>query len=151
MKRLSCFWFVRVATAVGLALVGLLLVWCTLTESSSASAGQFHAGQSGSVAQVSAGSEFTVCTASGNQHSSAIYGDVVVWLDARGADWDIYGYNLATGQEFTVCTASGNQWLPAIHGDVVVWEDWRGADSDIYGRQMRFHVYLPTIMRNHGP
>ena len=151
MKRLSRSWFVGVATMAGLALVGLLLAWCTLTETSSALAAQSHAGQDGSAAQVSAGSEFTVCTAKGSQHTPAIYGDIVVWLDYRGADVDIYGYNLTTGQEFTVCNATKGQYAPAIYGDIVVWWDYRGADGDIYGRQIRFRVYLPLILRHLGP
>ena len=81
MKRLSRFRFVGVTTVAGLALVGLLLAWCALTESSSASAAQSRAGQSGSATLVSASSEFTVCTASGDQWGAAIYGDVVVWYD----------------------------------------------------------------------
>ena len=57
----------------------------------------------------------------------------MVWSDLRGADYDIYGYDLSTGQEFTVCTASGYQYVPAIYGDIVVSYDWRGVDRDIYG------------------
>ena len=109
---------------------------------------------------LSSGQEFTVCTATDHQDSPAIYGDVVVWTDygeigpirdALGIDWDIHGYDLSSGQAFTVCTATGFQDNPAVYGDVVVWTDSRGTDSDIYARQVRFRVYLPLLMRNHGP
>jgi beta propeller repeat protein len=191
MKRLSCFSPAAVVIVGGLALVGLLLAWCVLTGTSSASSVQPRAGQRGPVAQVLGSSEFPVCTASGDQDAPAIYGDIVVWQDRRGTDGDIYGYDLSTGQEFTVCTASGSQvnpaiygdivvwqdersglaiygydlstgqeftvsalgYSPAIYGDIVVWSDWRsGAGVDIYGRRLLgFRVYLPIVMRNHGP
>ena len=146
MEKMRYLWRVGTASVAGLALVGLLLAWCASTESSAASAVPSRAGQSGSAALVSAGSEFTVCTAAGTQSAPAIYGDVVVWRDQRGGNGDIYGYDLSTGHEFTICTASGEQRRPAIYGDVVVWDDRRGADADIYGYDLRAgHEFTVSI------
>jgi len=67
------------------------------------------------------------------RYSPAISGDVIVWVDDRNGNLDIYGYDLSTATEFPVCTATGDQEIPSISGDVVVWQDKRGGtDWDVY-------------------
>jgi beta propeller repeat protein len=55
----------------------------------------------------------------------SIWGSLVVWVDNRNRDQDIYGYNLKTRTEFPICTSPGDQNSPAIDGDKVVWVDQR--------------------------
>ena len=76
--------------------------------------------------------EMAICTATGVQSAPAIYGNIVVWQDRRGATSDIYAYDLISHVEIPVCTAVGNQYAPAIYGNIVVWQDRRGTTDDIY-------------------
>lgn len=63
----------------------------------------------------------------------AIYGDVVVWVDCRNDNEDIYGYNLSTDEEVQITTNLDYQIAPSIYEDVVVWADERHGNFDIYG------------------
>lgn len=63
----------------------------------------------------------------------AIYGDIVVWVDCRNDNEDIYGYNLSTDEEFQITTDLHYQIAPSIYGDVVVWADERHGNWDIFG------------------
>lgn len=63
----------------------------------------------------------------------AIYGDIVVWVDCRNGNKDIYGFNLSEKKEFQITSKNGMQRAPAIFDDIVVWEDYRNYDWDIYG------------------
>jgi beta propeller repeat protein len=74
------------------------------------------------------------------QRSPRIYGDTVIWLDARNQPpeqyplpFDIYAYNLKTGQEKRITantTAEGYNQV-AIDGSTIVWTDMRHADMDV--------------------
>jgi len=75
----------------------------------------------------------TVSPGTAERQSPAISGDVIVWLDHRNGNWDVYGYDIADGMEFPVCVGGWNKEAPAISGDVVVWQDGRnGGNWDIY-------------------
>jgi len=63
----------------------------------------------------------------------AIYGDMVVWVDCRNGNEDIFGYNIATGEEFQITSNEKDQKSPAIYENIVVWEDNRNGQWDIYG------------------
>ncbi len=65
-------------------------------------------------------------------NSVAIGEDLVVWVDTRNGNRDLYGMYMSQGTEFPVCVAPGDQTRPAVYGDTVVWADHRGADSDIW-------------------
>jgi len=76
--------------------------------------------------------EWPVCTAPGNQHRPAIYGDRIVWEDSRddpgdGSNSDIYAWDSVTRCEVAVCIEAGLQCNPAIHGNTVVWDHDFGA------------------------
>jgi len=74
---------------------------------------------------------------------------VVVWVDERNGDWDIYGQRYgadgtAIGENFRVNDDEEDslQYSPSVAMDangnfVVVWGDTRNDDSDIYGQQYR--------------
>ena len=76
-------------------------------------------------------------------------GAILVWVDARSANKNIYaqrinGSGLAqwTTNGVAICTATGDQTTPAVVSDdaggaIVVWVDFRGgAESDIYGQRV---------------
>ncbi len=74
-----------------------------------------------------------------SQRSPRIYGDTVIWLDARNSGeqfpyrYDIYAYDLKTGQETRITkdtTVEGyNQ--AAIGGGIIVWTDMRHTDMEM--------------------
>jgi beta propeller repeat protein len=63
----------------------------------------------------------------------AIYGDIVIWIDCRNGNEDIYGYSISRGEEFQVIAHESRQRSPAIYEDYVVWQDNRNDNWDIYG------------------
>jgi beta propeller repeat protein len=65
-----------------------------------------------------------------------IFEDIVVWVDCRNGNPDIYGYNIAEDYEFEVTRDPGCQATPAIQGSLVVWADNRNGNWDIYGRNL---------------
>lgn len=62
-----------------------------------------------------------------------IYNDIVIWVDFRNGNEDIYGYNLSTDEEFQVTTNGTRQHSPALSNTIVVWQDNRNGNWDIYG------------------
>ncbi|KYK32967.1 MAG: hypothetical protein AYK19_14565 [Theionarchaea archaeon DG-70-1] len=78
-------------------------------------------------------SEIPLCTDANDQRNPAIFGDVVVWMNRRNGNWDIYGFNLSTSTEFQIITSGSEQFAPAIYGNTVVWRDDRNGNYDIYG------------------
>jgi beta propeller repeat protein len=73
----------------------------------------------------------------------AIYGDMVVWVDCRNGNEDIFAYDLSTGEEFQVTFNEKNQRSPAVYENIVVWEDNRNGQWDIYG--MDISTLTPSI------
>ncbi|MBU8923120.1 MAG: T9SS type A sorting domain-containing protein [Bacteroidales bacterium] len=93
-----------------------------------------------------------LCTAAGNQHtpqivsdySGAVSGAIVVWVDTRNGNNDIYaqridpsGTIMWAANGVPVCTAAEHQSVFSIKSDgaggvIVSWHDGRGADYDIY-------------------
>jgi len=73
-------------------------------------------------------SEFPITTDSADQRNPAIYGNMVVWMDQRNGNADIYGYNLYTNTEVQVTTDSNDQRAPKIHGNTVIWRDERNSN-----------------------
>ena len=82
--------------------------------------------------------ELAICTDAADQFEPAVSGDIVVWIDERNGNKDIYGFNLATDTEFAVCTDPADQLEPAISGDIVVWTDERNGNKDIYSVILSF-------------
>jgi beta propeller repeat protein len=58
---------------------------------------------------------------------------MVVWVDCRNGNEDIFAYNITTGEEFQVTFDNKDQKSPAIYENIVVWEDNRNGQWDIYG------------------
>jgi len=54
------------------------------------------------------------------QTSPAMYGDWIVWADAR--DYTIHLYNLTNGEEAVIPSALTNPKSPSIFGDTIVWQ-----------------------------
>jgi beta propeller repeat protein len=72
------------------------------------------------------GPKIPICASPGNQSSSDISGDLVVWEDERNGAFpntDIYGYDLEMGRELVICASPGLQHNPATSGRFVVWTD----------------------------
>jgi beta propeller repeat protein/parallel beta-helix repeat protein len=67
-----------------------------------------------------------------SQKSADIYGDIIVWMDPRNGNKDIYMYNLSTNTETALVTNVANQSSPTIYKDIVVWTDNRSGNEDIY-------------------
>jgi beta propeller repeat protein len=74
-----------------------------------------------------------------SQRSPRIYGDTIIWLDARSSgeqfpySYDIYAYDLKTGQEkrITEDTTVEGYNQAAIDGGIIVWTDMRHADMEV--------------------
>ena len=95
------------------------------------------------IAGTSVVSEFQITMDTSIQTRPAIYGNVVVWMDDRNGNWDIYGYNISKRKEISICTAGGDQERPAIYGNIVVWHDGRNGDYDIYGYDLFTSTEFP--------
>ena len=78
-------------------------------------------------------SEFQITTDTNNQRNPSIFGNIVVWMDQRNGNPDIYGVDLSTEIMFPICTDANDQRTPAIYGSTVVWRDDRNGNPDIYG------------------
>ena len=85
--------------------------------------------------------ETRITTNDSAQLYPSIYGDRIVWQDARNGVWnesgnidnlDIYMYNISTSKETQITTNKSNQSFPAIYKDRVVWVDDRNGNPDIY-------------------
>lgn len=98
---------------------------------------------------ISSGHEFLIESAKptighvGGDKALDIKDGVVVWIDWRNKDRDIYGYDLSTQTEFAICTAPGDQESPATNGNIVVWADSRRGGSDIYGYDLSTKTEFP--------
>ncbi len=96
-----------------------------------------------------------VCTAPGDQSDPQVVSDggggaVVVWVDRRGADADVYASHLLVSgvrdpawpvDGLALCAAGGDQLRPRVvfdgdHGFVVAWEDARRGERDVYAQRV---------------
>ena len=91
--------------------------------------------------------EFPVCIDGARQGSPAISGNVVVWVDERNGESDIYGYDMANGTEFPVCVAPGEQRDPRVSGNAIVWQDRRNGNWDVYGYDLITMTGFPVCIR----
>ena len=98
-------------------------------------------------------SEIAVCEAAGDQQSvkaisDGVHGVILVWVDERGADGDLYaqrinaaGSALWTADGVPVTTAPDNQSKQVIIGDgergfYAAWQDYRSGEYDIYAQRV---------------
>lgn len=80
--------------------------------------------------------DFPITTNSVGLADPAIDGNIVVWVDQRNGNYDIYGADISDRSnpvEFIICTDANTQRDPAISGNIIVWEDNRNGNMDIYG------------------
>jgi|SRR5665647_1684156 len=63
----------------------------------------------------------TRITKSGSAVNPAIYGNLIVWQDARNGGSDIYKYDLSSKKE-TRITTSGSSSNPDIYSNKIVWD-----------------------------
>lgn len=69
----------------------------------------------------------------GRKRRPAVSGNVIVYGDRRGSDWDIYGYDMSTGNEFPVAVGGGTHGYVAISGDTIVYELYKDGAWDLMG------------------
>jgi beta propeller repeat protein len=81
---------------------------------------------------VLAGSETRITTDAADQLDPAISDNIIVYTDYRGADADIWYYDLSTGTEAPATTAPGNQVLTDVSGGVIVYNDYDLGDVLTY-------------------
>jgi len=94
-----------------------------------------------------------ICTATGNQENPQLSPDgaggaIIVWMDYRSADCDLYAQRVdasGTVQWDTagvlICTATGNQEFHQLVSDgaggaITVWKDSRSGGEDIYAQKV---------------
>ena len=96
-----------------------------------------------------------LCLAAGDQIAPVIVTDgaggaIVVWLDQRGGDFDIYAQHILSSGAVDgawpadgrgLCLAAGDEIAPAIATDegggaIVTWQDQRGGGYDIYAQHV---------------
>ena len=88
--------------------------------------------------------EFPICVDGARQGSPAISGNIIVWVDERDGNDDIYGYDLTTRTEFPICIAPGEQRSPRVSGDIIIWQDRSQADNfDIWGFDLKTGTKFP--------
>ncbi|MBU7026916.1 MAG: hypothetical protein HXS48_08235 [Theionarchaea archaeon] len=51
--------------------------------------------------------EFQITAEPHDQRWPALYDNIVVWMDLRNGNWDIYGVDLKTRKEFPITTEKG--------------------------------------------
>ncbi len=68
----------------------------------------------------------------------------LVWLDVRGAHYDLYGYS-SSGGPFPIVVGAGKLENPALQGDLVVWEKPKPDGSyDLYGYSLSRRLLFPV-------
>ncbi len=70
------------------------------------------------------GERIDICTASGDQFSPRVSGNIVCWKGRRNAGTsgtDIYAYDLSTSEEIAVCTDAGDQIDPVCNSRYVAY------------------------------
>jgi beta propeller repeat protein len=86
------------------------------------------------------------------QMTPRIYGDTVIWLDARNQDtdklpfsYDIFAYDLKTDEETRITANTTANHQLAISGSLVVWSDMRHADMSITSHPDNYPGYNSEI------
>ena len=67
----------------------------------------------------------------GRKRRPVVSGSIIVYGDRRGADWDLYGYDMTTNTEFPIAVGGGAHGYAAISGDTVVYEVFAGGNWDL--------------------
>jgi hypothetical protein len=129
---------------------GVIVAWCDSRSGNSDVYGQ-RVDAAGSVQWATNG--VALCATTGEQYGSEIASDgaggaIVVWVDARVSDGDVYAQRVnALGavqwvsNGVPVCDVAGYQYSLSIASDgaggaVIAWEDYRTGDYDIYAQRV---------------
>ncbi len=72
------------------------------------------------------------------QHEPDVYKHLIVWVDERNGNPDIYMYNTYTGEETRLTDDPAEQRNPSIHGSRVIWEDNRDGNWNLYMHHTTF-------------
>lgn len=87
-------------------------------------------------AALAEGTETQITSNKADQGNSAIYGNIIVWVDSRNGDssgnTDIYAYNISSGEEMRITSNKSLKFSPVIYEDRIAWEDFRNGNWDIY-------------------
>jgi len=78
------------------------------------------------------GTEKRITTNLADQFDPAISINLVVYTDIRGADADVWYYDLTQGKEFQVTNALGDQELPDVSDGIIAFTDYTPADVLLY-------------------
>ncbi len=99
------------------------------------------------------GEETQLTSGKPKQTAPDINENIVVWMDYRNDNWDIYMYDLGsdgeygTGDdgegEYRVTTNEGSQKYPRVFGKNIVYEDYRW-DSSPYNWDIYMFTLAPT-------
>ena len=129
---------------------GVMVAWCDSRSGNSDVYGQ-RIDVAGSVVWTTNG--VALCATTGEQYGSEITSDgaggaIVVWVDARVSDGDVYAQRVnALGvvqwapNGVPLCDVAGYQYSLQIDSDgaggaIVAWEDYRTEDYDIYAQRV---------------
>jgi len=69
-----------------------------------------------------------------DEERPAIYGNIVVWQDTNGGDYNLFGADVTDPEqprEFLIAAYEGDQQRPSIWRTTVVWQDNYFGDNDI--------------------
>ncbi len=66
------------------------------------------------------------------QSDPDIYGNYIVWADARNGNHDIYMYDIYNREEIPITDDEADQRNPSIWKSRIVWEDRRNGNWDLY-------------------
>ncbi len=73
----------------------------------------------------------------GKKRRPVVSGSVIVYGDHRGADWDVYGYDMATNAEFPIAVGGGTHGYVAISGGTVIYEVFVNGAWDLMAYTLR--------------
>ena len=78
------------------------------------------------------GTEYQLITDLKDQFDPSISGAVTVYTDRRGADADIYMFDIEAGQETQITSGGGDQFFNDISGDKLVYTGFGTGNAEIF-------------------
>ena len=130
---------------------GAIIVW---NDFRNGSHGDIYAQRINAEGVVQWGSDVVISIAHEGQATPKIISDdaggaIIIWVDWRNYDWDIYAQRVSgagvvqwSDDGIPICTSSGNQGgvndmvSDGSGGAIITWEDWRNGPSDIYAQRI---------------
>jgi TolB protein len=87
--------------------------------------------------------EKAICTSEYGQSMPSIYEHIIIWIDYRNGNADIYGFDLDSNTEFPICTDIGKQSSISISENTLVYID---SDKYIYGYDLKSKNTFPICV-----